>query len=162
MQAMNTRPADLQANRDGRISERQRESFGQPQFKPIVHVVIWGHALFIGGLLGAIAIVSGSTAMWLVLGLVTALGAFPFIVMQNEGSYRPVLKNDLAAGTVAQVTGLVILQKREGRRPKHEVIIAGHRFSVSDKAFAAFENHESYRVYYLPRSAVLLSAEYTE
>ena len=153
---------DLRENRDGRISEKQRERFKPPEMNKLVMWVLLGHAVFIGGLLGTIAIMTGSIAAWIVLGVVLAFALFPFLSMRNEGNLTPLLRGDYEAGRVKQACGIVILTEKQGRKVYYELYIDGITLKISAKEAAAFINEEVYCVYYLPGSLKLISAEPTQ
>jgi hypothetical protein len=153
---------DLRENRDGRISEKQHEKFKPPEVNRLVLWVLLGHAVFIGGLLGAIAIITGSIAAWVVLAIVMAFGMLPFVVMKNEGNITPLLRNDYESGKVKQACGIVILSEKKGRRIYYELYVDAVTLKITAKEAAAFIHEETYCIYYLPRSLKLISAEPTQ
>lgn len=153
---------DLRENREGRISEKQQDKFKPPEVNRLVVWVLLGHAIFIGGLLGAIAILTGSIAAWIVLGVVLAFGMLPFVVLQNEGNITPLLRGDYESGKVKQACGVVILTEKKVRRVYYELYIDGIILKISAKEATAFIHEEIYCVYYLPRSLKLISAEPTQ
>lgn len=150
---------ELRENREGRMSEKQREKIKPPEVNKLVIGVMLGHALLIGGLLGAIAIITHSFAAWVVLGIVLAFALFPFLVMQNEGNISPLLRGDYESGRVKQACGMLILSQKKGRNIYYELYIDGVTLKISAKEATAFINEEMYCVYYLPRSLKLVSAE---
>jgi hypothetical protein len=150
---------DLRENREGRISEKQYEKFQPPKVNQLVLWILLGHAALITALLGTIAIMTGSLAAWIVLGMVMALGILPFAVMKNEGNVIPLLRNDYEAGRVKQACGIVILSEKKGRNVYYELYVDGVMLKISKKEAGAFIHEETYCVYYLPRSLKLISAE---
>ena len=152
---------DLRANRDGRISEAQYKKYEPPKYSKTVLIVVFGHALVIGGLLGAIAIITGEAAMWIVLGIVLAMGLLPFLLMHNEGNINPTLRGDATNGVVKKACGIVILtpKTRRNKTTYVELYIDGINLNISDKQSSAFIHEEVYCIYYLPLSRTLLSAE---
>lgn len=152
---------DLKANREGQMSEAQALKYIQPEMSKIALVVIFGHALVIGGLLGAIAIITGKVAMWIVLGIVLAMGLLPFVLMHNEGNINPTLRSDSKRGVTKKSCGIVILtpKKRRNNSTYVQLYIDGININISDEQSKAFVNEEVYCVYYLPLSRILLSAE---
>lgn len=155
---------DLKANRDGHFSEAQSKKYEPPQVNNLALMVILGHALVIGGILGAVAIVTAKPAMWIVLGIVMALGILPFVLMHNEGNINPTLRADAKHGAVKKVCGIVIFDPlKDANKNRVELYIDGITFKLSNAQSTAFINEEVYCVYYLPLSRTLLTAEpYTE
>src|SRR5688572_27680062 len=86
---------DLKANRDGRVSTTQFEKYKPAEVNRLAVYVIMGHVLVIGGILGAIALVTGKAAMWIVFGVVVAAALLPFVLLQNEGNIKPTLRGDV-------------------------------------------------------------------
>lgn len=152
---------DLKANRTGTLSESQVTKNEPPKPNKLVFIVIIGHALVIGGILGAIAIATGEMALWIVLAIVVAMGLMPFVMMGNEGNINPAFRNDIEAGKVRKVCGMVIVHKieRENRTPKYELYIDGLAFQLSTPQAGAFVSEKDYCIYYLPLSKKILSAE---
>lgn len=153
---------DLRENREGRMSEKQREKFKPPEMSKLAFWVLLGHAGLIATILGAIAIWTNSIAAWIVLFVVTGMGLFPFLMMRNEGNINPLLRGDYESGRVKQACGIVILTEKKGRKVYFELYIDGVTLKISAKEAAAFTNEEVYCVYYLPRSLKLMSAEPTD
>lgn len=152
---------DLKANREGRISEKQGKKYEAPKIPMLVIAVVLGHAVLVGGILGAIAIITGNTAMWFVLGLVLALGLLPFVLMQNEGNIRPALRGDIKQGTVKKACGIAILTQKKNRHniTQYKLYVDGINIILTSTQASGFVNEALYCIYYLPRSMTLLSAE---
>lgn len=150
---------DLEANRTGRMSARQRDARKPPPVASIAQWVILGHFVLLVGVLGAIALVANRPILWGILLGVAGLAALPFIATRNEFVMRPVLQSDLAQGRVARACGVVLFQLQGGST---RLLVAGEAFSVSTKVSAAFVQGQSYCLYYLPQSKVILSAEQHE
>lgn len=159
MRALKFNEHDLEANRAGTMSDAQRERLGPAQFSSLVFAVIGIHAVLIVGILGAIAIMTGETALWIVMFAVLGLGLVPFVLMRNEGNLRPAVKNDVSQGKVAQVEGMATLEIKKGRYTYYELSLGATTFRISSKAYGAFRQGEAYRAYYLPTSETLLTAE---
>ncbi|XWX03208.1 hypothetical protein VZO05_11920 [Aggregatilineales bacterium SYSU G02658] len=149
--------ADLEQNRQGRISAAQRQPYTTPPVSRIAVYVILGHGALLLGLLGAIAVVANQPVMWLVLGIVAVMGLMPLFLTRSEFLSRPVVQDDVNRGKVAQVCGVVSLTM-EGKR--YDLRVGTYEFrGVSLKVWGAFKQNIAYCVYYLPRSGVILSAE---
>jgi hypothetical protein len=158
MQAFNLHEDDLIANREGRISERQMTWLAPPKFGGIVLAVVLGHFVLIGGVLGAIALITGEPFMFVVVAIVAGLGALPFMMVGRDGVGRPVLQNDVRRGKVIALTVPVLLDPESGNGRYH--IQAGElRFKVSSRVYNRFIPEADYTLYYLPDSKQLLSAE---
>jgi hypothetical protein len=150
---------DLKANRDGRVSKRQFDKYKPPEINKMAIWVLLGHGLVIGGILGAIAVATGETAMWLVFGIVVAAAFLPFVLLNNEGNLAPALRGDVLGGKVAKTCGIVVLTQEQGRDTRFDLYVDGVTLKISRSQAAAFVHGEGYCVYYLPNSLTLLSAE---
>jgi hypothetical protein len=150
---------DLAMNREGRMSPAQRAAWKPPRPNQLAVMVIGGHVLLIGGLLGLIALITGKAALWIVVLIVVGLTLLPFVLMQNEGNIRPALRNDVAQGKVACACGIAILQRRQGRQISYDLSVGGVTVSLTAAQAGAFRNQEQYCIYYLPHSLTLVSAE---
>jgi hypothetical protein len=149
--------ADLEMNRQGRVSAAQRQPHAALQISQIAVYVILGHAVLLVGLLGAIAVIASQPALWLVLAIVGVMALMPLFLARAEFLSRPVVQDDLNRGVVAQACGAAHLTQ-EGQR--YHLRVGGEEFpNVSLKVWGAFRQNASYCVYYLPRSKVILSAE---
>jgi hypothetical protein len=149
--------ADLEMNRQGRVSAAQRQPRAAPQVSQIAVYVILGHAALLVGLLGAIAVIANQPALWLVLAIVGVMALMPLFLARAEFLSRPVVQDDLNRGVVAQTCGTAHLTQ-EGQR--YHLRVGSEEFpNVSLKVWGAFRQNERYCVYYLPRSKVILSAE---
>jgi hypothetical protein len=155
--ALKFTPEDLEANRNGRMSEAQRKPYAVPQVSRIAIYVILGHALLLVGIFGAIAIVVNEPALWGILLLVAGLALLPFFVSRNEFLRRPVVQDDVNRGKVARVCGVVELPMENNRYHLH---IEGKQFrNLTLKVWGAFRPNQAYCIYYLPQSSIILSAE---
>ncbi|MGJ3241050.1 MAG: hypothetical protein ACFE0Q_20235 [Anaerolineae bacterium] len=152
---------DLRANREGRLSDAQHDKHKPPEVSRLALYVVIGHAVVIVSILGAIALLTGSTAMWIVVGAMLVLGLLPFIIMNNEGNINPTLRGDVKQGAVKQVCGMAIVKKETNRHhiSRYELYIDGMSFKLSATQAGGFISEQDYCVYYLPLSKTLLSAE---
>lgn len=159
-QALKFTTNDLKANRDGRISDAQAKKYELPKVSNLAMMVIMGHALVIGSILAAIAIATAKPAMWIVLGIVMAMGILPFVLVHNEGNINPTLRGDVKSGKVKKVCGMVILDPlKNAKKNRVELYIDGMTFSLSNAKGTAFINEEAYCIYYFPLSRTILTAE---
>lgn len=151
---------DLKANRDGHLSDAQAKRYEPPKVDNLAMMVIVGHAVVIGSILGAVAIVTAKPAMWIVLGMVMAFGILPFVLMNNEGNLNPTLRADTKSGKVKKVCGIVIFDPiKTANKNRVELYIDGITFKLSRAQSTVFVNEEVYCIYYFPRSRTLLTAE---
>lgn len=150
---------DLAANRDGRMSAAQRTAWKPVQPNQLAVMVIAGHVLVIGGLLGVIAMVTGKAALWIVVVFVAGLSLLPFVLLRNEGDLRPALRNDIAQGKVLCSCGIAILQRKQARTPYYELTVSGVSVRLTPAQAKAFQHEENYCIYYLPHSLTLVAAE---
>ncbi|GAB5490521.1 MAG: hypothetical protein Phog2KO_07360 [Phototrophicaceae bacterium] len=152
---------DLKLNREGQLSEAQHDKHKPPEVSKLALYVIGGHALLIGGLLGAIAIITGKLAMWIVLAIVLGLGLLPFVLMKNEGDIKPTLRGDVKNGFVKKACGITIITQTKNRDnvSSYELYVDGLTLKLTANQASAFVSEEIYCVYYLPLSKTLLSAE---
>lgn len=152
--------ADLKANRQGRISEAQRQPYATPQVNRIAIYVVLGHAALLIGVFGALAIIVNKPALWGILLLVGGLALLPFMAARNEFLRRPVVQDDINRGRVESVCGVVELSSEKNR---YHIVVAGRRFAnVTLRLWGAFSADQPYCIYYLPQSAIILSAEPTD
>ncbi len=152
---------DLKLNRSGQLSEAQHEKHKPPEVSRLAFYVIAGHAILIGGLLGAIAIITGKFAMWIVLAIVLGLGLLPFLLMNNEGNINPTLRGDVQNGVVKKACGITIIKQTTDRNnvSSYELYVDDLALKLTASQASAFINEEVYCIYYLPLSRTLLSAE---
>ncbi|MDQ7025759.1 MAG: hypothetical protein Q9P44_09385 [Anaerolineae bacterium] len=150
---------DLRSNRDGRISDLQRERFTPPPPNKFVVAVLLGHLIAIGALLALLAVMTKSSALWLIMGVVVLMMFAPFGVMQQKNQQRPIVRDDIAKGKVEQVCGIAVLTEKKRRKTYFELTIAGVTMEISPTEASAFINQRTYCVYYLPGSKTLLAAE---
>lgn len=158
LQAFNLREEDIVANRAGRLSERQKTWLAPPKVRGLVLLVIAGHMALIGGLLGAIALITGEPILFFVLLIVLGLGALPFMLIGREGIGRPVLQNDVQRGKVSMIQGTIVPDPDTVNR-RYYVQVGDLRFKVTARVYGRFIANADYRLYYLPDSKTLLSAE---
>ncbi|MCY3719438.1 MAG: hypothetical protein OXG07_07770 [Anaerolineaceae bacterium] len=160
--------AELRANREGRLSARQRNRVFARRRRLIVVLALL--TLLIGLLAASVilGLLPGATAE----GIVLALGAealtagLAFLLWILWQRFRALL----APGHVLCVSGPVscyVLRERRtddiagrpGSRTGYYLRVAEQEFAVSEAALAAIEDGAIYRLYYVARPATLLSME---
>jgi hypothetical protein len=150
---------DLRTNRDGRLSELQRERFTPPKPNRMVVIVMFGHLIAVGALLAVLAIFTKSAALWVVMGVVVLMMFAPFGWIQQKNQQRPIVQDDIAKGRVEKACGNILLVEKKNRKIYYELIVSGITLEISQAEAAGFRNEGAYCIYYLPGSRVLLSAE---
>lgn len=150
---------DLRSNRDGRISELQRERFTPPPPNKIVVAVVFGHLIAVGALLALLAVVTKSPALWVVMGVVVLMMFAPFGIVQQKNQQRPIVHDDIVKGKVETTCGIAVLTEKKRRKTYFELTIDGVMMEISPTEAGSFVNERSYCVYFLPGSKTLLAAE---
>jgi len=150
---------DLAANRDGKLSQKQRARLRPPRIGGLALLVLLAHVALILALLGGIALLTGRWELLVVALLVAGLAGLPVVLANNEAFVRPLLAKDLSAGRVAAACGPLARQMQTGRATRYYVIVEGVRVEVPRRAFGMFREGVDYCLYYLPESRTLLSVE---
>lgn len=159
MQSLHFAPADLQANRAGQLSPKQRRYFRGIIFRR--NLAYWLIVAFFYSM--AIAIQPwdmgiGDGRFWGVLAVVLiATWGVHYLLAESE-----TFTNDVKSGKVEQITGFVRCEYSEystGIRAGGDFYIQvhEHRFYVPWQAFACFEQGVRYTVYYLPNAHKVVS-----
>ncbi len=171
---------DLAQNRAGKIADGQMFKLARQAFKPFYKsaMVLAGWLLFmliirtfVPGLVLRLA------SMWLgkslgVLFLLITLGCVvSFIVgIWNSGRLTIGLLGDLSKGKAAVVSGRVVgsraqnetqgMDRLHGEKADvYHYVINNEYFEVNQPAYETLRSREIYRLYYTPRSKLLLSIE---
>lgn len=148
---------DLEANRNGELSESQRT-----QLDYYLNKFIEGRkALIIGGAVIAIIAVANTfffrsstfTNMLFIVGLVL-LGSLWFVNRQVTNT-----QNGLQQGRINSIQGVISLDLKANDNPTYYVNCGALRFTICKDVFLAFKNNEPYVLYYVPWNNKLLSAE---
>jgi len=156
--ALRLTPDDLYANRQGQISATQHQRHAPQAVSTMVQLVLIGHLAFIMAAFGLIALVSGQAIMWVLLLVIGGIATVPFTALSSGGT--PIMKQDIARGTVESTCGMVVLDADTDRQPAvYRVSIGELTLTVDKRAYDAFRNGADYCLYYLPGSKTLLSAE---
>lgn len=153
---------ELEQNRDGYLSERQREELlTDAQSRSTVMIVV---TLALG--IAAVIAVLDSLRMnipytghpiLLIIFAFVEIGAFA-----QFGLPIPRYRQDAAGVAADSVQGHVRLSIGGNSRKRiiYTITIGGIRFAVGKPILLAFKNDEPYAVYFAPRSRKLLSAEW--
>lgn len=166
---LNFDAGDLQANRQGFITFRQRRRL---QRMRIFHqVVAW--ALFFIAFMGGFAVM----LLDIILKFPERMGEFPFLFLFLVVMilfclamiglivylfYQHVMRitRDLRSGDADDITGVVRLHTyRTSKNVTHYLYVGNMQFVVSSGVQAAFYEGAIYTVYYAPESKIILSRE---
>lgn len=157
-QALDFTDDDLQANRDGKLSPKQRmklESAQKGSFRALwVMAIITLAALILGVFVGGIVLI--------MLGTIALLLSIMALV-EYLNSYR-AYDHDLKLPTIETVQGLLEYMMREnsafdGMTHPAGIRIGDMKFLLLDDQVLSFEEGEVYVLYYAPATQTLLSAE---
>jgi len=160
--------AELRANREGRLSVRQRNRVFARRRRLIFALLLL--TLLIGALAASVilGLLPGATPQ----GIVLALGAealtagLAFLVWSLWQGFRARLAPGMVQSVRGVVTSYVLRERRTdrlggrlGARTGYYLRVADMEFAVSAAVPAAFEDGAAYRLYYVERPFALLSAE---
>lgn len=156
--ALNFTPADLDANRDGRISETQAARIRRSW--RLTRAIVAG-LLIVLVLLATTLIYFGQqsdSAILTLTGITLAVINAGVAVIGVQNYLR--LSRDFNEGRAIALTGSAKRTVRvNGRNVAYLIEIDGQRLPVSKDAFNAFEENHEYHVYLSASSRRLLSAE---
>lgn len=146
---------DLAANRNGHLSDEQA---AQLQARAGCSTV--GNTLVTLAFVG-VGFWTIGIGQWWIGALLFGLGAAVFWLGRTG---RVGITTELSTRAVASATGPISLDANEYANPNGTVTeyvleIEDQAFVLSRQAFAAFEDGDTYTVYYLPQAHMLLSAE---
>jgi len=146
---------DLQANREGRMTHQQR----LPLESRRNTWTGWRVLIFtLCIVLGAVFVANQMTAFAI------GTGVFSLLFYAFSRWQMSPYVSDLREGSVKAAEGRVKLDihhhDKVGNREDFIVSMMNKRFYVKRHVFDAFENANAYRVYFAPKSQILLSAEW--
>ncbi|HEX2908356.1 MAG TPA: hypothetical protein VHO69_15900 [Phototrophicaceae bacterium] len=147
-------PADLEANRDGQLSDGQKIRFrGQRN-------LILAFAILVMVCIPFVALTGFVKRTDWGLG---AIGLILFLVLSTFGTLAALalvriirLMHDLQDNRAEAVQGPIKLEMHQG----YHIVIGDQMWHVHQDVFLAFKNGEPYCLYYAPHSRTLLSAEW--
>ncbi len=146
---------DLEANRDGVLSERQHNRFRVEAWLRSAAMLIITLLLGFGAVF--VLLVDSRAAVLLTLFAAIELIAYA-LVGAHTGKFRAEAEDRLAES----VQGHIRLDVRAGGKNtvSFALNIGDERFDVNKAVFLAFKNDEPYVVYFGPHTHTLLSAEW--
>jgi hypothetical protein len=155
---------DLNSNRRGKISERQRKRLAQKGKNlrhNFVNAAIFFSIIFVPlGLIGLLALDNftntGVFLLFLLVAFVTSLTPFGIILYMGYSEWK-VIKAELKEGRVKAKKGKVILHPVGGGQCP--ITIGRSRFKLHYQAYLRFRHLDPYIIYYTPKSRIILSAE---
>lgn len=162
MQAFDFTEADLAANENGYLTERQRENMRQEMAYVKKELYwVWAISMGIAGLflIWILSAMSELGFLLLAVGVALALinGLFFYLVTDSS------MKRDLQQGRASKICGEVrlrVVRKDELDEPYRKynlLIIKGKQIPISNRGYEALKEYESYCVYYTPRTKYILS-----
>lgn len=149
---LNFTPEDLEANRDGVMTERQRIAL-EARAAPKSHAftgafILWG-LITLGAVDSSI-----STTDKMLVSIVSLL-----LVATVAGAYSEWANkffNDAEDGVVRELTGRVILDTN-ANRTRFTLTIGYMTFKLDRQAYLRFRHLDTYTIYYAPGSHIILS-----
>ena len=149
---------DLAANREGSMTQRQRDwqlRKGMRTIWWVLLLVLVVDAYFVFRIVGALNRIGSSQSPEVWLFGILADAAIVVLSIVFVVNMRKKLRADLQQGEVKVVRGTIKL-----RRFPYGFSIGGLPFSLRDnRALSVFRDGEHYRIYYAPHSKTVLSAE---
>ena len=155
-ETLNFNEEDLQANRNGRLSDAQQRRLMSQSGCGIVGAAVV--VLALAGV-GFWILALGS---WQIASIFFVLAAV-IAVLNRTG--RGQFRAEVQAGRVAIAAGEITLIADEIANPNGGVVeyvleVNDEGFVIPRDAFVAFEDNTVYRIYYLPQSRIVLAAEF--
>ncbi len=152
---------DLDANRDGAMTEKQRLALRRKRWQ-----ILWNPGAFAF----AFWVLVASYVCWNQIGKGDLLGLVVFILfvvgmgglaIMLLSRWMTPIDSDLREGVVSGISGQVLLDVQPW--PRYGITctlrIQDVRFEIKKPVMLAFHNGEHYRVYYAAQSKTLLSAD---
>lgn len=155
MDALHFDAHDLAENREGRLTPPQRKKLeAYRNTWTVWRVIGFALAAFASGMAFAESLHALIVVIWV---------TFTLFYFYSRWQLRPYLI-DLQEGRVRMQEGRVKLDVNHhdavGRKNEFIVSMVNKRFNVKRPIFDAFNNAHAYRVYFAPKSQVLISAEW--
>jgi hypothetical protein len=154
--------ADLDANRDGYMSKKQRAALSKERrFLFNTVAIIVGGTVILHLVVLLLNMMEGGEISYGLLGLVLIF-LIPVFGALFTWFQRNRLNADLYKGSVYVVEGLISLHITDyGKKATfYYIYVQEEKFQLEKPVFDAFINGEPYAVYYAPHSKTILSAEY--
>lgn len=170
MRAFNFNEDDLEANREGRISnthgqkilERERKQWQYPMYSGcfIALLPMIGMAIIVSPVL--LLSLNAHIKDFAPLALVFAPIAFIGLNMLHHGYLkRKSIKSDIDLKQVEALQGIAVVDIGERER-KPKLTISDYQFDVPRNALLRIKHLEPHIVYFLPRSKIIVSVEVVE
>jgi uncharacterized protein YpmS len=163
MLALDFTAEDLEANRKGRLSEKQRLSLGSRSWKTSLGYSVLSLIFAVFAILPALRLVRVDPAFRdqgdvLLMVFFASLAAIPAGLAFMR--WRKIM-TDTVGGTVNSVRGVVSTNVKQASRGNVRYIlkVQNVEFQVSKAAMQAFTNHAPYIVYFAPITLSVLAAE---
>jgi len=168
---LNFTEADLLANREGRMTERQLELFRRKRVG--MRIRLFFYTVFTIAITAIpvtfllIALVPSSRSLGnflLMLPAILATGAMAALfwyalITEGKGdslAYHSDLKEGVVTHVTGQLTKATFVQSRER---VWRMTVHYEEFKINKKIFSCFEQYGFYHVYYTPHTRILLAAE---
>jgi hypothetical protein len=147
---------DLEPNRAGRLSDRQTAKLKRERGNDSFSFVAWLVAALV---LMLIAALTTSTIVDLVSGAVALVMGFTAL---KHGIATVQTQRSLRRGTVDAAEGRIRLDMKTRRQsnPTFYLYTEDRRFTVRKLLFLTLKSGDPYRIYYLPTSKRIISAEW--
>lgn len=151
---LNFTAEDLQANREGRLSDSQRRLYFQRERGGLLSGMV---VIVFFAIIGSVMAMNGR--VW--LGAVFVLISIALVIATRIGRKERV--SEVNANHVECISGQVLCERTAinsaiGRRYEHQVSIGTETFIVSLPVYEAFCEQEELSVYYLAYNRLILSA----
>ncbi|MCC7445844.1 MAG: hypothetical protein IT324_00435 [Anaerolineae bacterium] len=159
MTALDFTADDLESNQHGMLTERQQAVVRRKGWQQVRSLLLWG--IYAGVMAVLYVLVQPSQTSWPLLSwaitILFSIGALGYLVMAiaRWRDIRAALQN----GSVQSVEGLITPEKKVRGGGFRRFRMGDIVFDISRAESLAFEDAAQYRVYYMPRSKILVAAE---
>lgn len=161
-------PADLEANREGWLSEAQKARLHRMAYRGMRRVI----ALMAGLGLLTLALIAWPDVPMVCAAYTTLPLMITLVVIWLLRNDSRRMDHEISRGHVSVVEGYPVRIARQRRqldpdtgthidKTQHFIRIGGQEFRSSTRIYAAFKDGARYRVYYLPQSQRIVAAEVT-
>lgn len=161
MQAIGFTEEDLDANREGYMSKRQRVILGSNRtFWNTLTTFAAILAIPLAFLFSFCSFISAPSSSFKLGNMALFCLLIAGIIYFMKRKWARVI-DDLRTGDVSAIEGRVKLDFADrGNWSLYSLAISGEIFNVKKSVFLAFKNGDPYRIYYAPHSKTILSAEW--
>ena len=160
METMGFDAEDISANRQGLMTERQRDVLSGKRW----YWRLWSVIILVAiPLLIGLTIADGTNRHDTPasrIGMIALIFILAGILYAYTHSKWKKVHTDILEQRVLSVAGTVKLKKhRENYGTRYEVVVEKMKFPVMRRVAEAFQEEEKYCIYYVPHSKIALSAE---